>query len=113
MDKIWDGARNADGKKIWYHSDPGSGTTVWNGTNLFALAGTQMHWNEHDRNFDWHTATLFGAGGTKSYAAIAQDGSTNEFVPGISLADETDTVGNFERVPCEGRQGAQLRWRLR
>jgi hypothetical protein len=102
MDKIWDGARDKDGKKIWYHSDPGSPTTTWNGTSLFALAGTQMHWDEHDRNFDWHTATLFGAGGTKSYADIAQDGSTNQFLPGISLADETDTVGNFDAFRAKG-----------
>ena len=37
-----------------------------------------MQWDEHDRDFDWHTATLFGAGGTKSYADIAQDRTTNQ-----------------------------------
>jgi hypothetical protein len=102
MDKIWDGPRNAAGNKIWYHSDPGSGTTVWNGAALFALAGTQFHWNEHDRNFDWHTVTMFGAGGTKSYGDVAKDGSTNQFLPGVSLADETDTFGNFDAFRAKG-----------
>ena len=102
MDKIWDGPRNASGQKIWYHSDPGSGTTVWNGPALFALAGTQVHWDEHDRNFDWHTVTMFGAGGTKSYAQLAQDGTTNLVAPGQSLADNTDTFGNFDAFRAHG-----------
>jgi hypothetical protein len=102
MDKIWDGPRNANGDKIWYHSDPGSGTTVWNGTAPFSLAPTQWHWDEHDRNFDWHTVTMFGAGGTKSYADVAQDGSTNLVQPGQSLADNTDTFGNFDAFRAKG-----------
>jgi hypothetical protein len=102
MDKIWDGPRNSRGNKIWFHSEPGSGTTVWNGNNPFALAVTQFHWNEHDRNFDWHTVTMFGADGTKSYADVAHDGSTNAITPGTSLADATDTFGNLDTFKKSG-----------
>src|SRR5438552_12182561 len=42
MDKIWDGPRNPSGVKIWFHSEPGSGTTVWNGPAPFALGVTQF-----------------------------------------------------------------------
>jgi hypothetical protein len=108
VDKIWDGPRNAHGKKIWYHSEPGSGLTIWNGPAPFALSNVQFHWNERDRNFDWHTVTQFGAGGTKSYADVAQDGSTNQFLPGTSLADETDTFGNLDKFRRSG--GKLLTW---
>jgi hypothetical protein len=106
MDKIWDGPRNAAGVKVWFHSEPGSGTTVWNGANPFALAVTQFHWDEQDRNFDWRTVTMFGAGGTKSYADVAYDGSTNALNPvgmqGYSLADATDTFGNLDTFKQHG-----------
>ena len=96
VDKIWDGPRNANGKKIWFHSEPGSGLTVWNGTNPFALAVTQFHWNEHDTAFDWHTVTMFGAPpGVKSYADVAQDGSRN-------IADVTDTFGDLDKFRKSG-----------
>src|SRR5262249_48056472 len=61
VDKIWDGPRNSKGNKIWFHSEPGSGLTVWNGPTPFGLSVTQFHWDEHDRNFDWPTVTISGA----------------------------------------------------
>lgn len=103
VDKIWDGPRNAHGQKVWFHSEPGSGLTIWNGPTPFALAPVQFHWDEHDTNFDWHTVTMFGAGGTKSYADVAQDGSTNIFKPPhVSLADETDTFGDLDTFRAHG-----------
>jgi hypothetical protein len=106
MDKIWDGPRNAAGVKVWFHSEPGSGTTVWNGNNPFGLGVTQFHWDEHDRNFDWRTVTMFGVGGTDSYADIAYDGSTNALDPAVnpdfSLADATDTFGNLDTFKKHG-----------
>jgi hypothetical protein len=106
MDKIWDGPRNSSGVKVWFHSEPGSGTTVWNGANPFALANTQFHWDEHDRNFDWHGVTMFGAGGTKSYADVAFDGSNNPLDPTVNssytLADATDTFGNLDTFKNHG-----------
>jgi len=106
MDKIWDGPRNASGVKVWFHSEPGSGTTVWNGPNPFALGATQFHWDEADRNFDWRNVTMFGAAGTDSYADIAFDGSTNPLDPAVnpdySLADATDTFGNLDGFKSRG-----------
>jgi tannase/feruloyl esterase len=106
MDKIWDGPRNPSGVKIWFHSEPGSGTTVWNGPAPFPLGATQFHWDEQDRNFDWHTVTMFGAGGTDSYADIAYDGSTTALDPAVdpdfSLADATDTFGNLDTFQKHG-----------
>ena len=106
MDKIWDGPRNPSGVKVWFHSEPGSGTTVWNGPAPFALGVTQFHWDEHDRNFDWHTVTMFGAGDTDAYADIAYDGSTNALDPAVnpdfSLADATDTFGNLDTFRKHG-----------
>ena len=46
--------------------------------------------------------TMLGAGGTKSYADVAQDGSTNAFTPGESLADETDTFGDLDTFKKHG-----------
>jgi hypothetical protein len=79
---------------------------VWNGPAPFALGVTQFHWDEQDRNFDWHTVTMFGAGGTDSYADIAYDGSTNALDPAVdpdfSLADATDTFGNLDTFKKHG-----------
>jgi hypothetical protein len=106
MDKIWDGPRNPSGVKVWFHSEPGSPTNVWNGPAPFGLGVTQFHWDEADRNFDWHTVTMFGAGGTDSYADIAYDGSTNPLDPAVdpdySLADATDTFGNLDTFKQHG-----------
>ncbi|HTQ73746.1 MAG TPA: tannase/feruloyl esterase family alpha/beta hydrolase [Burkholderiales bacterium] len=91
IDKIWDGPRNADGRKIWFgldHGTPQDGFGL-NGTPPFALGVTQFHWNEHDRNFDWHTVTMGG------YAQVAQDGSRN-------IADVTDTFGNLDAYRRSG-----------
>lgn len=106
MDKIWDGPRNASGAKIWFHSEPGSPTNVWNGPAPFALGATQFRWDEADPDFDWRTVTMFGAGGTDSYADIAFDGSNNPLDPSVnqsySLADATDTFGNLDGFKNRG-----------
>ena len=78
QDKIWDGPRNTKGKKIWFATERGGATSALsNSAAPFALGVVQFHWDELDRTFDWHTVTMFGAGGTKSYAQVAQDGSNN------------------------------------
>jgi feruloyl esterase len=93
IDRIWDGPRNTKGQKVWFGLDrgtqlggaciPGLGCFSLNGTSPFALGVTQLHWNEHDRNFDWMTVPIGG------YAQVAQDGSRN-------IADVTDTFGDLD-----------------
>jgi len=99
IDKIWDGPRNAKGNKIWFGLDRGTnlgtGFTL-DGTPPFPLGVTQFHWDEHDTAFDWTTVSMAG------YARVAQDGSTNEVSPGVSLADETDTFGNLDTFKQHG-----------
>ena len=82
--------------KIWFGLDRGTNLTGLNGTNPFGLGVTQFHWDEHNRAFDWHTVNMNG------YAQVAQDGSTNPVLPGLSLADETDTVGNLDDFKKHG-----------
>src|SRR4051812_34118671 len=83
IDRIWDGPRNGDGKRIWFGLDRGTALTGLNGTAPFALGVTQFHWDEHDLGFDWRTVDVEG------YPQVAQDGSRN-------IANVTDTVGNLD-----------------
>jgi hypothetical protein len=87
IDLIWDGPRNAFGKKVWFGLERGAqlggscfpfGCFSLNGALPFSLGVVQFHWNEHDRNFDWQTVPIDG------YAQVAQNGSRN-------IADVTDT----------------------
>ena len=105
IDKIWDGPRNSKGNKIWFGLDRGTSLpgqcfgpicVGLDGPVPFPLGPTQFHWDEHDRNFDWTTVDMAG------YAKIAQDGSTNPVIPGVSLADETDTFGNLDTFKQHG-----------
>ena len=96
IDKIWEGPRNTHGKKIWFGIDRGTNLSALSGATPFSLSPPLMQWNENDPTFDWHTVTMFGAGRTKSYAEVAQDGTTSSFRPGFSLADETDTFGDLD-----------------
>jgi len=89
IDKIWDGPRNAEGNKIWFGLDRGTSLPALNGTTPFALGVTQFHWDEHDRNFDWHTVSA------DEYPLVAQDGSRN-------IADVTDTFGNLDTFKAHG-----------
>jgi hypothetical protein len=89
IDKIWDGPRNAAGDKIWFGLDRGTSIPALNGTTPFALGVTQFHWDEHDRNFDWHTVSI------DEYPFVAQDGSRN-------IADVTDTFGNLDTFKAHG-----------
>jgi len=89
IDMIWDGPRNADGKRIWFGLDRGTAIAALNGTNPFALGVTQFHWNTHDPLFDWRTVT------TNTYAQVAQAGSRN-------IADVTDTFGDLDTFRASG-----------
>ena len=80
IDKIWDGPRNPNGDRIWFGLDRGTPLGSQNGTNPFWLAITELHWDEHDVAFDWHTMSQ------ATYARVAEDGSKR-------TADLTDTVG--------------------
>src|SRR5215813_6469044 len=92
IDMIWDGPRNTDGQRIWFGLDRGTNLTALNGTAPFLLGVTQFHWDEHDRNFDWHTVSI------DEYPQVAQDGSRN-------IADVTDTFGDLHVFR---RQGGKL-----
>lgn len=89
IDKIWDGPRNANGDKIWFGLDRGTSIPALNSPTPFALGVTQFHWDEHDRNFDWHTVSI------DEYPLVAQDGSRN-------IADVTDTFGNLDTFKAHG-----------
>ncbi len=89
IDLIWDGPRNADGKRIWFGLDRGTAINALNGTNPFALGVTQFHWNLHDPTFDWKTVTM------KTYAQVAQAGSRN-------IADVTDTFDDLDVFRASG-----------
>ena len=102
IDKIWDGPRHVDGNRIWFPQDRGTNLAGLSGNPPFFLSPPLMQWNENSTTFDWHTVTMFGAGGTKSYAAVAQDGSTSPFTPGVSLADEVGTDGNLDTFKAHG-----------
>lgn len=89
IDRIWDGPRNAEGKRIWFGLDRGTAINALNGTNPFALGVTQFHWNTHDPNFDWTTVTM------NTYANVAQQGSRN-------IADVTDTFDDLDKFRRSG-----------
>jgi hypothetical protein len=89
IDRIWDGARNADGKRIWFGLDRGTSLPALNGTNPFFLGVTQFHWNTHNPTFDWTTVTM------NTYADVAQQGSRN-------IADVTDTFGDLDVFRATG-----------
>ena len=89
IDLIWDGPRNDRLEKIWFGLDRGSDFNILDGTTPFPLGVTQLHWNEHDRNFDWQTVSLNG------YPRVAQDGSRN-------IADVTDTFGPLDTFKAHG-----------
>jgi len=89
IDRIWDGPRNAKGKKIWFGLDRGTSLGGLNGTNPFALGVTQFHWDEHNTAFDWKTVVA------DAYAQVAQDGSRN-------IADVTDTFGDLDTFKRSG-----------
>ena len=89
IDRIWDGPRNPDGKRIWFGLDRGTAINALNGATPFFLGVTQFHWDTHDRTFDWTTVT------TNTYADVAQDGSRN-------IADVTDTFDDLDTFRASG-----------
>jgi len=89
IDKIWDGPRNSKGRKVWFGLDRGTAFGGLNGPNAFPLGNTQFHWDEHDRNFDWHNVAM------GQYPQVAQDGSRN-------IADVTDTFAPLDRFRERG-----------
>jgi len=89
IDRIWDGPRNPDGKRIWFGLDRGTAIGALNGAAPFFLGVTQFHWDTHDRTFDWMTVT------TNTYADVAQQGSRN-------IADVTDTFDDLDAFRASG-----------
>lgn len=89
IDRIWDGPRNPDGKRIWFGLDRGTILPALNGTAPFFLGVTQFHWNTHNPTFDWTTVT------TNTYANVAQEGSRN-------IADVTDTFDDLDGFRASG-----------
>jgi hypothetical protein len=89
IDRIWDGPRNADGKRIWFGLDRGTNINALNGASPFALGVTQFHWDMHDPAFDWTTVRM------NTYAQVAQEGSRN-------IADVTDTTGDLDEFSNAG-----------
>ena len=103
IDLIWDGPRHANGNRIWYPQHRGTALQGLSGNPPFGLTPPLLRWNENSTTFDWHTVTMFGAGGTKSYAQLAMDGSTAPFDgPSFSVADEVDTDGNLDTFKAHG-----------
>jgi hypothetical protein len=89
IDRIWDGPRNASGKRVWFGLDRGTSLPALNGTNPFFLGVTQFHWNTHNPTFDWTTVSMNG------YADVAQQGSRN-------IADVTDTFDDLDVFRASG-----------
>jgi hypothetical protein len=89
IDRIWDGPRNPDGKRVWFGLDRGTSLPALNGTAPFFLGVTQFHWDTHNPLFDWTTVT------THTYADVAQQGSRN-------IADVTDTFGDLDVFRASG-----------
>jgi hypothetical protein len=89
IDRIWDGPRNTDGKRVWFGLDRGTAINALNGSNPFALGVTQFHWDTHNPTFDWTTVTM------NTYADVAQAGSRN-------IADVTDTFGDLDAFRASG-----------
>jgi len=89
IDRIWDGPRNPDGRRIWFGLDRGTAINALNGTNPFALGVTQFHWDTHNPTFDWTTVTMH------TYADVAQQGSRN-------IADVTDTFDDLDTYRASG-----------
>ncbi len=89
IDRIWDGPRNPDGKRVWFGLDRGTAIGALNGAAPFFLGVTQFHWDTHDRMFDWTTVTA------NAYADVAQQGSRN-------IADVTDTFDDLDAFRANG-----------
>ena len=98
VNKVWDGPRNKDGRRIWFGLDRGSDFFILDGTAPFTLGVTQFEWNLKDTSFSppstkWNTVTLEGPG--LSYPEVAQAGSRN-------IADVTDTFGPLDTFRAHG-----------
>ncbi|HWW22209.1 MAG TPA: tannase/feruloyl esterase family alpha/beta hydrolase, partial [Steroidobacteraceae bacterium] len=89
VDKIWAGPRNAQRSMIWYGLDRGTDFATMDGPRPFALGLTQLHWDMHDRNFDWQSVSL------DEYAVVAEQGSR-------AIADLTDTTGPLDTFRRHG-----------
>jgi pimeloyl-ACP methyl ester carboxylesterase len=54
--KIWDGARDANGKRLWFGLERGTSLSGLAGTNPFGIAQQHMaYWVMQDAAFDWHS----------------------------------------------------------
>jgi hypothetical protein len=56
--KIWDGPRDANGKRLWFGLERGAALNGLAGTNPFGVAQQHMQlWVMQDTTFDWKTLT--------------------------------------------------------
>jgi hypothetical protein len=56
MQKIWNGATNAKGKRLWYGQERGADTTALAGATPFFIATQQpQYWVYFDPTWDWRT----------------------------------------------------------
>jgi hypothetical protein len=69
VDLIWDGPRNAWGKRIFPGLPRGATFGTLNGAEPFQTATSQIAWNHQDASFDWQTLTM------ATYAEEAELGS--------------------------------------
>jgi Tannase and feruloyl esterase len=98
VNKIWDGPRNKQGRRIWFGLDRGSDFPILDGLSPFPLGVTQFEWDLKDTTYafpstKWQTVTLDGPG--LSYPQVAEQGSQN-------IADVTDTFGNLDQFRGHG-----------
>ena len=56
--KIWDGPRDAKGKRLWFGLDRGASLLGLDGPTPFPIATDHFaYWIHQNPNFDWHTVT--------------------------------------------------------
>jgi hypothetical protein len=58
VSKIWDGPRDAKGKRLWFGLDRGASLAGLDGTPPFPIATDHFaYWIHQNPSFDWHTVT--------------------------------------------------------
>jgi len=58
VSKIWDGPRDAHGRRLWFGLDRGANLAALNGSFPFPIATDHFaYWLHQNPSFDWHTVT--------------------------------------------------------
>jgi len=92
IDLIWDGPRNAYGRKIFPGLSRGATISSLSGVNPSQTATSQLQWNHSDASVDWRTVTL------ESYGEEAELGSN-------TTGDIINTMDvNLDRVRNAGKK---------